>query len=164
MNYDFLHAQKTKIKRKHYSILIIAFLISAGYFYYSSNTSVTTLENTQIITEMPIATKINNNYVLTIGEETPLIFNFTTPGNYWNAKIQVSVPKGLELLKGDLKWEGNLVAEKTRSLAFYVRAVKVGKWETKISIKDSSGKTIKDHVFNVCIDVLEKDAIKRCVS
>lgn len=168
MDYDFLRKSETSVSKRKKIILlgiILIFIILAWFLYQSSNTSITTLKNTLVLAEMGAGTKINDkDYVLTIGEESPLFFNLTPPGNYWNAKILVTIPKGLELLKGNTTWEGNLIGGKTKTLNFYVRAVKVGKWEVKLSLKDFKDKVVQEKSFYVCVDVLKKDAIKRCVS
>ena len=48
--------------------------------------------------------------------------------NFRNTILSVTLPSGVELISGDLNWEGNLAANETKAVELSIRVTASGEW------------------------------------
>ncbi len=101
-----------------------------------------------------------NKYVMTIGEESTIRFSFESSGDGEIISF-IALPEGLEYIGGVMQRNESIIKGEIKKLSAYVRAVKVGKWKVEGVV--IAGNATHKKSFELCIDVLEEGARRRCM-
>lgn len=56
---------------------------------------------------------------------------YSNPVNWNDVKAEIILPEGLELLEGNLNWQGSIVGDDVKEFTIKVKAVKDGEWIVK---------------------------------
>ncbi|MFZ3077043.1 MAG: hypothetical protein WA139_01165 [Candidatus Aenigmatarchaeota archaeon] len=60
---------------------------------------------------------------------------YSNPVNWTDVKAEIILPEGLELLEGNLNWQGSIVWDEVKEFTIKVKAVKDGEWVVKANVK-----------------------------
>lgn len=115
----------------------------------------------------PFGGNFQDSDIVALNKETRILFQTKPMEDRDNATIKISLPFGLEYIRGELQWEGNLVKEQVVSLELFVKTTNKMQGNIKAEVS-SSGKSpgvLESRSYNYPISTLEGNtAIREDIS
>ena len=83
-----------------------------------------------------------------LNQEVEIVFSINPPVDSLNTEIEIFLPEGIELVQGDVYWEGDIQRDEVVGITIRVKPVQEGQWIIHIYVKGMlDGKYEKDRVY-----------------
>lgn len=109
------------LKQNNQKLLFFAILLTIGIF-----SNMLSIANASINSGIEVNLSISEPPAL--NETAELTLSVTTVRDVSNISVKIMLPEGLEILSGDLLWQGKLAKNQKKSVHANVKAVKTGNW------------------------------------